>query len=177
MIPPELRTERLLLRQWRDEDAEPLGAIYAQPEFLEHMPYVDPERQIARFRREWADEGLSLWAAEDPESGRMIGRIGLLRHRDWPLGGDPVEVGWVLDRAFWGRGLATEGGRAALELWRERLLADDELISITTPGNARSLAVMRRLGMTYRGATHWHGYDVVWHAIDRAVDSGPARSF
>ena len=56
-------------------------------------------------------------------------------------------------------------------------LADDELISITTPGNARSLAVMRRLGMTYRGATHWHGYDVVWHAIDRAVDSGPARSF
>jgi RimJ/RimL family protein N-acetyltransferase len=80
----------------------------------------------------------------------------------------------------WGRGLATEGGRSALELWRETLPADDELISITTPANTRSLAVMRRLGLTYRGATHWHGHDVVWHAVDRdqrAVDLGPARSF
>ncbi len=43
MIPRELRTERLLLRQWRDEDAEPLAAIYAQPEYLEHMPALDLE--------------------------------------------------------------------------------------------------------------------------------------
>ncbi len=177
MIPLELRTERLLLRQWGEGDAEPLAEIYAQPEFLEHMPPADPVRQIARFRREWEEEGLSHWAAEDPESGRLIGRIGLLRHRDWTPGGEPVEVGWVLDRAFWGRGLATEGGRAAIEAWRTELPGERELISITTPANTSSLAVMRRLGLTYRGATHWHGHDVVWYGLDRAVDSGAARSF
>ena len=47
MIPHELRTERLFLRPWRNADANPLAAIYAQPEFLEHMPAVDdvPELQ------------------------------------------------------------------------------------------------------------------------------------
>ena len=179
MIPSEVRTERLLLRQWEDEDAEPLAAIYAQPEFLEHMPALGLQgtrNQIERFRRGWRREGFSHWAVEELETGRLVGRLGLLRHHDWTPGGEPVEVGWVLDRAVWGRGLATEGGRAALELWRAELTADDEVISITTPANTRSLAVMRRLGLTYRGATHWHGHDVVWHAIDRAVDFGPARS-
>jgi RimJ/RimL family protein N-acetyltransferase len=169
-IPPELRTERLLLRQWRDDDAEPLAAIYSQPELLEHMPPMDLDgtrAQIERFRREWGEGGFSHWAAEEPASERLIGRIGLLRHRDWTPGGDPVEVGWTLDRAWWGRGLATEGGRASLDLWRKRLLDDGSLISITTPDNARSLAVMERLGLTLRGATHWHGIDVVWYALDR----------
>jgi [ribosomal protein S5]-alanine N-acetyltransferase len=129
---------------------------------------VDATRaQIGRFERGWAEDGLSHWAAVDVESGRLIGRIGLLRHHDWPVEPSPVEVGWVLDERFWGRGLATEGGRASMELWREHLPDDRRLISITVPANRRSRAVMERLGLTYRGTAHWHGYDVVWYAVDR----------
>ena len=123
--------------------------------------------QIARFEQKWAEDGLSHWAVEDVESGRLIGRIGLMRHYDWPLEAAPVEVGWVLDERYWGRGLATEGGRASLELWRERLLDDARLLSITSPANRRSRAVMERLGLTYRGTAHWHGRDVVWYATER----------
>lgn len=167
MIPLEVRTERLLLRQWRDDDAEPLATIYAQPEYLEHMPRVpDVQAQIERFRRGWAEDGLSHWAAEDPDTGLLIGRLGLLRHHDWPVAADPVEVGWVLDRAYRGRGLATEAGQASLDLWRAKL-DDPQLISITTPNNVRSRAVMERLGLTHRGEAHWHSLDVVWYAIDR----------
>jgi RimJ/RimL family protein N-acetyltransferase len=169
-IPQELRTERLLLRRWRHDDVEPLAAIYAQPAFLEHMPSVDldgTKAQIERFRRAWDGDGFSHWAAEDPESGRLIGRIGLMRHRDWPLGGDPVEVGWSLDPAFWGRGLATEGGRASLELWRSELPGDPRLLSITTPANVRSRRVMEKLGLSYGGTAFWHGYDVIWHSLGR----------
>ena len=179
MIPLELRTDRLLLRQWRDEDVEPLYAIYTQPEYLEHMPALNLDEtraQVERFRLRWADEGFGLWAAEDPETGRLAGRIGLLRHRDWPPGGAPVEVGWALDRAYWGRGLATEGGRATIEVWREHLPDEHELISITTPANRRSRAVMERLGLTYRGATRWHDADVIWYAVDRGVDFPGSRS-
>ena len=169
-VPLEVRTERLLLRQWRQDDLEPLAAIYAQPAFLEHMPPRDRGQtgaQIQRFMWEWEEEGFSHWAAEDPETGRLIGRIGLLRHRDWPLGGHPVEVGWSLDAGYWGRGLATEGGRAALVAWREHLREEPQLISITTPANVRSRRVMEKLGLTHRGETHWHGYDVVWYAVER----------
>jgi RimJ/RimL family protein N-acetyltransferase len=169
VIPRELRTERLLLRQWRDDDAEPLAAIYAQPAFLEHMPALDLDgtrAQIERFARGWDVDGLSHWAAVDPERGSLIGRIGLMRHHDWPESASPVEVGWALHRDCWGKGLATEGGRAGLECWRAHL-DDSQLISITVAGNRRSRAVMERLGLTLRGETHWHEHDVIWYALDR----------
>jgi RimJ/RimL family protein N-acetyltransferase len=174
VIPLEVRTERLLLRQWRADDVEPLAEIYAQPEYLEHMRPHDAaatRAQIERFAREWRNEGLSHWAAEDRETGRLIGRMGLLRHHDWPLADSPVEVGWVLHRDFWGRGLATEGGRAGVACWLEHLPVDRQLISITTPVNTRSRAVMERLGMTLRGTAQWHGDDVVWYALDRRTEA------
>jgi RimJ/RimL family protein N-acetyltransferase len=171
VIPGEVETERLLLRQWREEDVEPLHEICSQPEYLETMPAQgldDTRAQVERFRQRWADDGYSQWAACDRESGVLIGRIGLLRHHDWPLSDRPVpEVGWVLDRGWWGRGLATEGGRAGVDAWREHLPAERRLYSFTTPVNRRSRAVMERLGLTHRGEARWHGYDMVWYALDR----------
>lgn len=168
----ELRTERLLLRQWRPEDVEPLAEIYDQPEVFEQLRMrglTETREQIERFVRRWQDDGFGHWAAEDLETGRLIGRVGLLRHHDWPVAQSPVEVGWTLHRDWWGRGLATEGGRAAMKCWRE-LLPDPQLISIATPSNTRSRGVMERLGLTLRGTTFWHGFAVVWYAIDRDDD-------
>jgi RimJ/RimL family protein N-acetyltransferase len=169
-LPAEVETERLLLRQWREDDVEPLAEIYAQPEYTAFMPAltVDQTReQVERFRGLWTEEGVAHWAAEDRGSGRLVGRIGLLRHHDWPLEPSPIEVGWTLHRDWTGRGLATEGGRASVELWRELLPHDPRILSITTPTNARSQAVMRRLGFTERGRAFWHGLDVVWFALER----------
>jgi RimJ/RimL family protein N-acetyltransferase len=171
LVPREVVTARLLLRQWRDVDAEPLYEICSQPEYLETMPPQDLEStwaQVKRFRRRWVDDGYCQWAACDRESGVLIGRIGLLCHHDWPLVDRPVpEVGWVLHRDWWGRGLATEAGQAGVDAWREHLPDEPRLYSFTTPANRRSRAVMERLGFDHRGEAHWHGYDVVWYALDR----------
>jgi RimJ/RimL family protein N-acetyltransferase len=134
------------------------------------MPALDragTEQQIQRFTRQWPEDGLCQWAAVDRRTDRLIGRIGLMRHHDWPLAPSPAEVGWTLHRDYWGRGLATEGGRAAMECWRDLLFDDARLLSITTPANARSRAVMERLGLTYQGTARWRGLDVIWNAIDR----------
>jgi len=165
-----LRTARLLLRQWRTDDLEALAEIYTQPEYLAHMRAVDRDgtaKQIEQFMHRWQDDGVCQWAAVDLGTDRLIGRIGLLRHHDWPLAPSPIEVGWVLHRDYWGQGLATEGGLAAMDCWRDLLLDDAQLISITVPANDRSRAVMKRLGLTYRGTTLWRGLDVVWYAIER----------
>jgi [ribosomal protein S5]-alanine N-acetyltransferase len=171
VIPRELTTERLLLRQWRDEDAGPLFEIYTQPEYLETMPAKklgETREQLEWLRRAWREDGYCHWAACDLETGRLIGRIGIQCHRDWPLADRPVpEVGWVLHRDWWGRGLATEGGQAGVDAWREHLPDEPRLYSFTTPDNRRSRAVMERLGFTHRGEAHWHGHDVVWYAVDR----------
>jgi RimJ/RimL family protein N-acetyltransferase len=172
MVPREVETDRLLLRQWRDEDVEPLHEIYKQPEFLETMPaktLEETREQVERFRRAWDEDGYCQWAACERASGSLIGRIGLLCHHDWPLSDRQVpEVGWVLHRDFWGRGLATEGGQAGVEVWREYLPDEPRLYSFTAPDNRRSRAVMERLGFTHRGEARWHGYEVVWYALDRS---------
>jgi RimJ/RimL family protein N-acetyltransferase len=152
---------------WRAEDAGPLAEIYEQPEYLETMPPADAVEQIARWRRRWAEDGFGHWAACELETGLLIGRIGLLRHDDWPLVDRPVEVGWVLHRDFWGRGLATEGARASVDVWRRHLPGDDTLYSFTIPRNARSRAVMERLGMTYGGSTIWRDLEHVWYFLRR----------
>jgi RimJ/RimL family protein N-acetyltransferase len=169
VIPQEVRTERLLLRQWREEDAEPLAEMHAHPGYLATMLPLDlaqTRTQILQFSIQWREEGFSLWAVEELESGRLVGRVGLMRHHDWPLAPDPVEVGWALHPDWWGQGLATEGGRAAVESWRD-YLDDPQLISITRPENRRSRAVMERLGLTLRGEADWHGFRQVWYALDR----------
>jgi RimJ/RimL family protein N-acetyltransferase len=171
VFPAEVETERLLLRQWHEEDAEPLAEIYRQPEYLETMPALDLEgtrAQVSRFMRSWETDGYSQWAACDSASARLIGRVGVLCHHDWPLVDGPVpEVGWVLHRDFWGRGLATEGGRAGVDAWRGHLPDEPLLYSFTTANNVRSRAVMARLGFTEQGTAVWHGYDILWHSLTR----------
>lgn len=161
-----METERLLLRMWHPEDVERLDEIYAQPEYLEHMQPASGAAHIADYRRLWEEDGFSKWAACERETGHLVGRMGLLRHDDWPLSPEPLEVGWVLDRAYWGRGLATEGARAAVDAWRA-YLADETLYSFTVPENARSRAVMERLGMSFGGRAFWHGREHVWYSLDR----------
>lgn len=172
MVPSEVETDRLLLRQWRDEDVEPLHEIYEQPEYLATMPVKTLEEtraQLDWLRSAWKKDGYCHWAACERATGRLIGRVGLQCHRDWPLTERPVpEVGWVLHRDWWGRGLATEGGQAGVDAWRECLPDEPRLYSFTRPDNRRSRAVMERLGLTHRGGTHWHGFDVVWYALDRS---------
>ncbi len=172
MVPREVTTERLVLRQWRDEDVAPLHEIYLQPEFLETMPgmtLAGTREQVERFRRGWDRDGYSQWAACDRPTARLVGRVGMLCHHDWPLADRPVpEVGWVLHRDVWGRGLATEGGAAGVAAWREHLPDERRLYSFTTPENHRSLAVMRRLGFAKGGdGVRWHDHDMVWHYLDQ----------
>jgi len=166
-LPTEVVTEQLLLRMWSDEDVEPLAEIYRQPGYLETMPPADAAEQIEFWRRRWDEDGFAHWAACERDTGRLIGRLGLLRHRDWPLVADPVEVGWVLHHDFWGRGLATEGGRTAVEAWHRRLPDDEMLYSFTIPRNARSRAVMERLNMTFGGSAVWRGLEHVWYFLRR----------
>ena len=166
LIPATLETERLLLRTWHPEDAVPLDEIYVQPQYRATMPPAGADEQIVMWVRRWEEDGLSQWAACDRPSGQLIGRIGLIRHHDWPLVRDPVEVGWVLHHDWWGLGLATEGGRAAINVWLG-YLPDERLYSFTAPDNRRSRAVMERLGLTLRGTADWRGFEHVWYALDR----------
>jgi RimJ/RimL family protein N-acetyltransferase len=162
-----METARLLLREWREEDIEPLARIYANPEVMKYMPpmsHVATERQIDHFQESYQVEGVPMWAAVEKVSGRLIGRVGLARHADWPYA-DNTEVGWLLDRPYWGRGRATEGAVAALEYGFSQL-GLSRIISITRPDNLASRRVMAKVGLTIQGTQSWRGFEQVWYALD-----------
>ncbi len=149
---PELRTSRLLLRRWRDDDREPFAALNADPLVMEHFPAPLRREEsnvlVDRIERGLEERGWGLWAVEVPGTAAFVGFVGLNPAMfDAPFT-PAVEVGWRLARDHWGHGYATEGARAALGFGFETL-ALDEIVSFTTHGNARSRRVMERLGMRH----------------------------
>jgi RimJ/RimL family protein N-acetyltransferase len=143
----DLETGRLRLRLWRDEDLPTLARWNADPVVMRHMgrgPMTLEESAAAleRYRKHWDEHGFGLWAAELRATGELVGRIGVAYHRAWP--GDP-EVGWLIDPAHTGAGLATEGGAACVQYGFETLGAR-RLVSICTEENVESRRVMEKLG-------------------------------
>jgi RimJ/RimL family protein N-acetyltransferase len=115
----DLETARLVLRSWREDDLNAYARICADPEGMRYlsgtMTRDQAAQQMERWMSHWEERGFGVWAAQEKASGAFIGFIGLLYHEEWPEGEHKTEVGWRLDRSFWGRGLATEGARASLQ--------------------------------------------------------------
>ena len=152
MSTPVLRTERLLLREWRAADREPFAALNADPRVMEHMPALLPRAQsdalARRSEQHFAKHGFGPWAVEVPGVAPFIGFVGLVVPAFEAHFTPCVEIGWRLSSEHWGKGYATEAARAsAHHAFAEVGL--DQLVSFTTPHNLRSRAVMARIGMTH----------------------------
>lgn len=106
--------------------------------------------------------GLGHWAVEERDAGRLVGAVGLLQHDDWTATPYTVEVGWLIAKDAWGRGYATEAGRAALSYAFDEL-GLERVICIVDPRNRSSRRVAEKLALRLAGETIWRDHDVVWY--------------
>ena len=100
-----LRTPRLVLRGWRDEDLEPFAALNAHPEVMRYLPgplsRAESDALAARIRAEAEAWGFGLWALESPGEAPFLGFVGLSRPAFRAPFTPCVEVGWrLLDSAM-----------------------------------------------------------------------------
>lgn len=171
-----LETERLILRPWEERDRAPMSAIMADRIVRRFYPSVlTPEEtgaQIDHHIEMTHRHGLGVAAAELKSGGELAGLIGLAVLPDAMRDAIPrrpqVEIGWVLDRRFWGRGLAPEGARACLDhAWSIGL---PEVVAFTAAVNAPSQRVMEKIGMTRDMAGDFdHPKVAEGHALRRHV--------
>ena len=150
---PVLRTERLTLRAMRASDDTDMYEYASDPRVTEYLLWgVHPDRfYTARYLdyvvKRYRTGEFTDWAVTVTETGKMIGTCGFTRiDMEHSVG----EVGYVLNPAFWGKGLAAEAVRAVIEFGFERL----ELHRIEAKfmrGNERSLRVMEKCGMKFEG--------------------------
>ena len=164
-----IHTDRLILRSWREADRPALAAMQADPEVMHDYPapLTRAESNVRFDRYQSAIErlGYGRWLMERRTDGAFLGYVGVMPiFEDHPCA-PGVEIGWRMNRAAWGFGYASEGAAAALRDGFERARFE-EVIAYTAPTNARSRAVMARLGMSRDAARDYddalHGPFVVY---------------
>lgn len=147
-----LETPRLVLRHLEPHDLDALFALYRDPDVRRYFP--DGTRTLAETEEElnWFLNGhpefpeLGLWATVERSSGAFLGRCGLL---PWEIDGkQEVELAFLIDKARWGEGFATEAGRGIVDHARSALLIN-RLLCLIMPGNAASARVAEKVGMSY----------------------------
>jgi RimJ/RimL family protein N-acetyltransferase len=153
---PTFETERLILRPFAPEDAVPLHRILNQEDVLKYFPgpgnppLERAERFVAHQIAQWSDVGYAWWAVDSKETGNLIGWNGL----QWLPETEETEIGFLIGRDHWGRGLTTEAGRVGVRFAFETV-GLDELIALAHPENVASQRVIEKLGLSFVEETEY----------------------
>ncbi|HEX6622420.1 MAG TPA: GNAT family N-acetyltransferase [Pyrinomonadaceae bacterium] len=157
-----LETERLILREWTPADAGVIYEICSDPEVMRHIgdgsrweTFERARLWMGRVRAAYREQGFGRYAVVEKESGRVVGSCGFGK-ANGPAG---VDFGYVFARSVWGRGYATEAGRACLRYGFEQV-GFAEVVADTDIENHASRRVLEKLGFEFRGLKRNEGDDV-----------------
>lgn len=154
-----LKTERLLLRQWTEDDFLPFAEMCSDTDVMQHFPKPQTKAESYAMGRKIqsliSERGWGFWAVEIPDQHAFIGFVGLHTPTDKMPFSPCVEIGWRLAKQHWGKGYASEGAREALK-FAFNTLDLEEVVSFTTLQNDRSKAVMQKIGMHDSGQNFMH---------------------
>lgn len=169
----EIRTPRLLLRRWFDDDLVPLSEIQADPVVMQGVGDGRPRsleltaEDIEAWEEEWDEEGFGMFAVELLGSGELAGAVGLSVPDAPAEVAGQVAISWRLGRVFWGQGYASEAAHATLEFaLQDRGLG--RVVAVRRAGDRASANVLDKLGMQAEGTARHpdHDYDLVVYGID-----------
>jgi len=166
---PELETERLRLRYWRESDITAYAALCADAQTMQYLGGVNDRleswRHMAVMVGHWQLKGYGHWVVEEKASGLFVGRVGFLKPDGWP----GFELGWTIARPHWRQGFAYEAASCALAYafnQTERM----QVISLIDPDNFASIAVAKKLGQGFFEKTELMGKMVDVYKIDRPLN-------
>ncbi len=169
----DIRTPRLLLRRWQEDDLLPLAEIHADPTVMQWIGDGRPRsleetaEDIEAWEEEWDEEGFGLFAVELLGSGELAGAVGLYVADSPPELAGRIAISWRLGRVYWGQGYASEAAHAALEFaLQDRGI--DQVVAAPRPGDSASANVLDKLGMKAEGSAQdpVHGHDLRLYSID-----------
>ena len=167
-----LETERLRLSELTEDDAPFILALVDSPAFHENIGDrgvrdLDGARTyIEGVRDSYAKNRFGLWRAALKATDEPVGLCGLVKRDSLPV----PDVGYALLADFWGQGFATEGAAAALDYGRD-VVGLSTIVAITTPKNAPSIAVLKKIGMKDAGMIQLDGLRRTQHLFH--LRSGP----
>lgn len=150
----KIETERLYLRQWKNEDVVIIHALMQDPKVTYYLQKHELDRlsnlqMIAeKSKNNISEHGYGYFVCEHKATGDVIGIMGL-NYIDLPAEHFPCyTVSWILKKDYWGKGFASEAAHALIQYGFE-VLDSPKIYACTTWNNNASISVMRRLEMTF----------------------------
>jgi RimJ/RimL family protein N-acetyltransferase len=154
---PRISTPRLLLREFRMADFEAFAANLADPEVAKYISSTNDKRtawrHFAAASGQWVLQGRGWWAVELNETKEVVGSIGAFIRETAP----DLELGWSIYRRFWGKGIATEGAKAALDVALKAQDCPKRVVAHIDATNPPSLKVAEKLGMKFEAEVDFYG--------------------
>lgn len=143
----QIVTERLHLVPFTLEVAEHFYSIYGDPDVMKFMgagakSRSETDESVARKTRHWREHGYGLFCVYERRSNSVIGHAGL----GYLPQVNSIELAYLVDKAFWNQGLATEAARACIVFGFEKLRLS-EIISISLRINTASVRIMKKSGL------------------------------
>lgn len=165
----EIETARLHLKQFSPDDLDNLYRLYSDRAVMKYVgkgvrTREETEMALHFLLAHWEKHGFGLWAAIHKMDERIIGRCGLVFLDNTP----EVELGYLLEKAYWGRGLATEASLAILKYGFDTVKLD-RIVAIAHPENIASRRVMEKVGMKYEKNARYYNTDVAYYSLHREV--------
>jgi ribosomal-protein-alanine N-acetyltransferase len=163
---PTIRTRHLALVPLQSADAEVLHRIYQADGVLRYFPNTTPPplEKVGRFiesqAEHWEKFNCGNWGILPDGEAQIIGWAGLQFLPEL----NETEVGFLMDKSFWGKGYGTEIARASLRFGFEQLDLK-QIIALVHPDNLASRRVIEKCGMTYVETIHLWGIDLMRHLI------------
>ena len=166
---PTLKTERLILRSFREKDADQMAELFANTDFMRFSLGVFTERkQTVAFIEKvmaWDRAGIPSQFAVIPRGEEaIIGYCGFFYHPEHVI--EDIEIGYRLNPDHWNRGLITEAARAV----RDHGFRDCKLsrvISLIHPENTPSRCVAEKNGMKVEKEITFRGFPTLVYVITR----------
>jgi RimJ/RimL family protein N-acetyltransferase len=153
---PVIETARLRLREYRASDFDDQLRTLSDPRVLRFLGSTPASRE-ENWRKtlagygSWGMLGYGYWTLERKEDARWIGMLGFgdfKRDMKPSIDGFP-EIGWILAPETQGQGYASEAATAAMA-WADEALGRREIVAIISHGNAASIRVAEKAGLTWR---------------------------
>ncbi|MEG4580855.1 GNAT family N-acetyltransferase [Microcoleus sp. MON1_C5] len=163
----EIETARLYLRQFTPDDLDELYRIYSDSEVMKYLSEGVRNREetaadLFQIIADWEKHAFGLWAVVNKQNNQLIGDGGLRFLSKTP----EVEVGYVLAKAYWGKGLASEVAAASIKYGFE-VLNLEKIIAVADAENIASRRVMEKRGMKYQYNFDAPDRDRVYYSIAR----------
>jgi ribosomal-protein-alanine N-acetyltransferase len=169
MQPITIQTPRLVLRPWQPDDAGRLFEILQEEDLLRYFPRTSPppfervERYIAHHQAHWQERGYGHWAVVPRAESFVIGWTGL----EFLPDSQETEVAYLLSRAYWGKGYATEAACAAVKFGFENA-GLESIIGLAHPENLASRRVLEKCGLSFVERKVYWGLELCRYCIARA---------